>query len=199
MCDTKTKEQCAKEHLDEVNKSIFVVERPKKLAKAGCANPSLFRDREFNIRAAKYVDGTIRFEVYDGTLQYGGEARVKESEMPISYEKFVKYGDKDGNRMLRICRSVHDDGDTDGLKIVIGKHDGNTMEFVRITHEIELDEVGAMELIRFERKWKSDLRLRQGGGHCKIHTVPGRASGIPHPAPLPKGLLAALLAASGDA
>jgi hypothetical protein len=98
-------------------------------AKSKYANPAIFTIGGFQIMAAKFEDGTVRIEVAEGTYNIGGVAEFNEADGPITFEKFVKYGDEAGDRILRICETKGEPGgcaddDCNNVKaihIVIGR------------------------------------------------------------------------------
>jgi hypothetical protein len=123
-----------------------------------CANPAIFTIGGFQIMAAKFEDGTVRIEVAEGTYNIGGVAEFNEAVGPITFEKFVKYGDEDGDRILRVCETKGETGgcaDDDctnikAIHIVIGRT-ADTVDgvpvFSRIKTSIECDHLCDAKLV----------------------------------------------------
>lgn len=141
-------------------------ERPPKETRAladvaHVCNPSLFSiGGIFQLTVTVFADGEVQFECADLYGTVGGCTTVRAADVPMPYEKFVNYGDQNGDRLAQICWVT--DADDGRVKLVIGRGlADDSAIFRKVKWEIELQPVAEFELMRILRRHEASRVIRR--------------------------------------
>jgi hypothetical protein len=138
------------------------------------ANPAIFMIGGFNIIATKYADGHIVVELAEGSFNIGATVEFAECGAPVSYSKLVKYGNRAGNRIVRLCRNPEYKGadNTDPtqteFKLVLGRMAAGTgTPFVRIKAVFSLNTLCVPRQVEVYQRVNNlrELRTRVANRH----------------------------------